>query len=69
MICLYSTHCPKCKIIEMKLAQKHIEYTMIDDVDEVVKVGKEHEILSAPILAIDSDYLDFSNAIKYINAQ
>lgn len=69
MINLYSTHCPKCKIIEMKLAQKNIEHTIIDNPEEVVNVGKDHNILSAPILQVDQEFMDFGQAVKYINGR
>ena len=67
MIKLYSTHCPKCKVVEMKLAQKKIDYKMIDNQEEVVAVGKEHHIMSAPILQVGDEFLDFAAAVKYIN--
>lgn len=67
MITLYSTHCPKCKVLELKLNQKKINYDMIDDPDAVVNFGKENNILSAPILDIDGKIYDFSNAIKVVN--
>jgi len=67
MITLYSTHCPKCKIIEMKLAQKKVEFEMVDDPDTVVEVGRANHILSAPILKADDKFFDFQGAVKFIN--
>lgn len=67
MITLYSTHCPKCKIIEMKLAQKKVDFEMVDDTDAVVEVGRANHILSAPILKVDEKFYDFSGAVKFIN--
>jgi glutaredoxin len=67
MTILYTTHCPKCRVLETKLGQNGIEYKVIDDTDVVIDVGRAHGIMSAPILFIDDQYYDFSAAIKYIN--
>ena len=67
MVTLYSTHCPKCRIIEMKLAQLGIEHQIIDDLDTVVKVGQDQHILSAPILEADGKFMNFQDAVKFIN--
>lgn len=69
MIRLYTTHCPKCKIVELKLKQANIEYDEIDDVDIVVSTGKANNILSAPILEVDGKYYNFSDAITFLKGQ
>ena len=69
MVVLFSTHCPKCRIVEMKLAQLGIDHKIIDDVDAVVEVGKEHGINSAPILQVDDKFLKFEDAVKFINSR
>ena len=66
MITLYSTHCPQCKALEMKLNKKNIEYTICDDQEEM----KRLKFSSAPILKVDDEtYLPFAAAIKWVNAQ
>ena len=67
MIKLFSTHCPKCRVVEMKLKQKNIDFVLEEDVDKVVEIGRKYGILSAPILQVDDKYLDFAAAVKYIN--
>lgn len=62
-VILYSTHCPKCVIIEKKLKLNNISYTVIDDVDKMIKLG----MLSAPYLQIEDFLLDFGQAVKYLN--
>ena len=32
MIILYTTHCPRCKVLETKLNNKNLEYTIVDNV-------------------------------------
>jgi len=59
---LYTTHCPKCRVIEKKLAQKNIEYTEITDQEEMVKLGFK----SAPILEVDGKAYNFGDANRWI---
>ena len=63
---LYSTNCPKCKVLETKLTQMGIKFDTVTDNEEVAEVGKSNGILSAPILKVEDKYFDFSNAIKYL---
>lgn len=66
MIVLYSTHCPNCRALERKLEEKHIEYTVIDDLE----LMKQLNIKSAPQLQIDGgELLNFSQAYKWLKEQ
>ena len=66
MIKLYSTHCPRCTVLEKKLKQKNIEFTVVDD----ILVMKEMGIKSAPMLQVDDEPLmEFTAANKWINSQ
>ena len=66
MVKLYSTRCPKCKVIEMKLKQKGIEYEEITDVNAMLELG----IKSAPMLGLeDGKLLNFTDAVKWVNNQ
>lgn len=51
----------------MKLAQKQIDFEMIDDTDEIVELGNRIGIRTAPILKVDDQYLDFPAAVKWVN--
>ena len=62
-VILFTTHCPKCKVLETKLKQKQITYTECDDVDKMNSFG----IASAPILKVGDDVFDFNRAIQWIN--
>ena len=33
---LYSTHCPKCKVLEKKLQMANITYTVFDNITEMI---------------------------------
>ena len=64
MIVLYSTGCPKCRILEAKLAKTGETYTIIQDVDEMEKLG----ITTVPVLEVDGKMMDFGEAVKWANA-
>ena len=63
MVKLYSTHCPKCRVLETKLKQKNIEYEECDDIEEMLKLG----IQAVPQLEVDGKLLSFGEAVKWVN--
>ena len=66
MIRLFSTGCPKCKVLTMKLDKKNINYEVCEDTDEMLSLG----IKAAPMLQVeDGTILNFTDAIKWVNAQ
>ncbi len=62
---LYTTHCPKCRVLESKLNDKGLPYTVIDDMDEMVAKGFQ----AAPILEVNGEAMEFGEAIKWVGAQ
>lgn len=63
-IILYSTHCPRCEILEEKLKNKGIEYIEENSID----VMQEKGIMSVPMLEYNGELLDFGKAVKLINS-
>lgn len=63
MIILYTTGCPKCKILKSKLDAKGIEYIENNDVDEMISLG----ISQVPVLKVDDKLLAFVEANRWIN--
>lgn len=61
-IVLYSTNCPKCKVLEAKLKQSNIEYEEINDVNLMVNKG----FTTVPVLEVDGVIYNFKEAIKWI---
>ena len=61
-VILYSTHCPKCTVLEKKLEKAGIEFEVCDD----EKIMEENNFQSLPMLQIDTNILDFSAAIKWV---
>ena len=60
---IYSTGCPRCKVLKAKMEQKGIEYNECQDIDKMRAMG----IMSVPVLAVDDRLLTFEDAIKFIN--
>jgi glutaredoxin len=64
MVTLYTTHCPKCIILEKKLQDKNIEYQICDDIDLMLSKGMQE----APYLEVEEKGLmNFTKAIKWVN--
>lgn len=63
-ITLYTTHCPKCTILQKKLEAKNIQFNVVQD----VQVMKEKKIMSVPVLQVDGQKFDYYNAVKFVNS-
>lgn len=70
-IILYTTHCPKCRVIEKKLAQKSIQYEEVDarEDENVIEMLSTKGFQQMPILAVNDTLLGFSEANKWIGEQ
>lgn len=65
MLTLFSTDCPKCRVLEQKLNQNNIAFEKTSDIQEVIDKG----FMSAPVLKISDDYMDFVTAVAWLNEQ
>ena len=65
MITLYTTNCPKCKVLESKLMDKKIPYVINENIDNMLELG----IRTAPVLEIEDKLLEFADAVKWVNEQ
>ena len=64
-VILYSSNCPKCNILEKKLRQANIDFTLVQDVDLMIAKG----FMSAPMLEVDGQAMDFGQANNWIKEQ
>lgn len=64
-VVLYSTHCPKCNVLEKKLKQKNIEF---EEVNEIKKI-KAKGYFSVPVLEVNGESMQFEVANNWINEQ
>ena len=62
MVTLYSTHCPKCMVLETKLKQNNIEFNIETDTKKMIEKG----FTCAPMLEADDKLMDFGEAIKWL---
>lgn len=60
---LYSTNCPKCKVLKEKLDNLHIDYTVCDDMNLMIEKG----FLSVPMLEVDDKTMTFNEAIRWLS--
>ena len=62
MIKIYSTGCPKCKVLIKKLNEKNIQYEECSNTE----IMKAKGIQFLPVLEINGDLLDFKQATEWI---
>ena len=65
MVTFYSTHCPKCNILEKKLKAANVDYTENNDVDVMLSKG----LLTAPALEVDGEIYTFTQAVVWLKKQ
>jgi hypothetical protein len=67
---LYTTHCPKCRVLEEKLSKTKLEWEVCEDMDELRRTYPE--IDSVPRLLVERDgnsiLMDFAGAAAFLNA-
>ena len=64
-VILYSTHCPRCKVLTLKLQQKNIQYVEINDVEQMKAKGFNE----APKLEVDGVIMNFKEAVDWVNGR
>jgi len=65
MIKLYTTHCPQCRALEMKLQRAAIEYETCDDKELMTSLGFK----AAPMLETPDGTFNFAEAVKWVNSK
>lgn len=64
-VVFYSTKCPKCRVLELKLKQKNINFEENNDVELMTQKGFK----SAPVLEVDGIVYNFKEAVEWIGEQ
>ena len=62
-IILYTTHCPKCKVLEKKLKDNHIDFEVISDEELMIQKG----FTEAPKLEVNDELMGFADAMEWLN--
>jgi hypothetical protein len=52
-------------VLATKLQQKNVEYQEITNIEEMEKLG----IMSVPVLMVDNQLMNFTEAISWVNNQ
>lgn len=60
---MYSTGCPKCKVLKKKLEDKNVDYTENNDIEKMTELG----IMQIPVLSINDKLMSFAEAVEWIN--
>ena len=64
MITVYAKEgCPKCRVLQLELNQKNLEFQEFNDMDAMIAMG----IKSVPQMKVDDKLYSFEEAIKYVN--
>ena len=65
-ITLFSSHCPKCDMIEKILKEKNIIFELVDDESVYLPLAEENGIDSMPFADINGKILDIKELQEYI---
>ena len=64
MVTLYTTGCPRCKVLEAKLNEAGITFGVVNDPQKIMEMG----FTTAPIMTVDGTVYTFKEAINWIGA-
>jgi len=64
MMKVYSTNCPKCRILVKKLSDSNLEYEVIENPDEIYLASEKYNIKEAPFAVIDDKVYNYVEALR-----
>ena len=62
IITVYTTHCPKCVILEKALKNANLNFQTIEDVDRMAELG----LKAVPYMEIEGNLMDFKTSMTWI---
>ena len=66
-VILYSSNCPKCKVLEAKLNQKNIDFSIKNSEEDFQQLFDER-FREMPVLEVDNKKYTFLEAVNIINS-
>jgi hypothetical protein len=66
MIKFYSSHCPKCIVLENQMKNKKIDFELVEDENVYMPIAQENNIMSMPFAEIDGQIYNTIQLQKYI---
>lgn len=67
MITIYSSHCPRCKMVENLLKNKNIKYSVVDDESIYLPLAEKNDIGEMPFAEINGKLYETKGIIECIN--
>lgn len=64
MMTLYSTDCPKCKVLEARLTKNGFDFAVSHNIDTVIEAGYE----TAPVLEKDGKFMSFAESMRWLKS-
>jgi glutaredoxin-related protein len=61
-IILYTTHCPKCKVLQLKLEKLNLSFEICEDIETMETLGFK----TSPMLSINNKIYNFQEAVKFL---
>ena len=61
-VILYTTDCPKCKVLEKMLENKNIKFSKNNNISDIQELG----VYSAPQLLVNKELMDYNSATKWV---
>lgn len=65
MITLYTTHCPRCRVLKAKLDSENIDYEVVEGEEAI----REKGFVTTPLLEVDDKVLTFAEAMQWVNTR
>ena len=65
-VILYSTNCPRCVILETKLKQKNIDFSIKNSEEDLQELFNEG-FREMPVLEVDDKKYTFGEAVQLVN--
>lgn len=63
---MYSSHCPKCNILQKMLDKKNINYEIITDENVYMPIAEQNHIMSMPFAEVNNKIYNTKEFENYI---
>lgn len=64
-VTMYSTGCPRCKVLGMMLNKKNIPYSVNNNLQDMERLG----LASVPALDVDGELMTYETAMQWVANQ
>ena len=64
---MYSTDCPRCRVLIKRYRESGLDFDLIEDEKEVLEKAREFGIEEVPFIIADGELYRFTDAMKNID--